>query len=435
VWAKISNSATKMACVACIAVAATLPAAGSTAEQIANENARLAAFTDVDAFSAIPSYLGLLGGNPAAVAGLDSLNGLPALLALLGGNPDLLLPDDTNAGYAALSAIDVFFGDGANGAGGVFTGGGIAALSNYDALSAIPAYATLLDPTATTADRLAALGSLDSVSAIPVFVAAGQAAAAGRFTGPNSVASALGGYDALSAVDTFFGDGPVGADGVTPIGGVFTGGGIDALAPSADGSGGYAALSGLPVFFGPDTSGNAPFGPGVFTGGGIGALSNYDALSAIPAYLDPAPAPFAATQNAAPQPQTFKAAADPAVTTTTPPTGSNPVKTFVASLPKPDFTPPAPQVFTPPAPPKEEPKIEAAASPGDNSGPRLNVTTDSTKATPTDRHGGDSSSPFWLQNGGSGADNGIRGWGSMLKKAGLGGGSDAGTGGSAGGTG
>ena len=55
-WAKISNSATKMACVACIAIAATLPAAGSTAEQIADENARLAAFTDVDAFSAIPFY-------------------------------------------------------------------------------------------------------------------------------------------------------------------------------------------------------------------------------------------------------------------------------------------------------------------------------------------------------------------------------------------
>ena len=111
---------------------------------------------------------------------------------------------------------------------------------------------------------------------------------------------------------------------------MFTGGGIDALAPDADGNGGYAALSALPVFFGGN---KGPFGPGVFTGGGINALSNYDALSAIPAYLNSrpprghrrwrtniAPAQTRLVQESAP--------------TTTPPTGSNPVKTFVASLPK-----------------------------------------------------------------------------------------------------
>ncbi len=102
---------------------------------------------------------------------------------------------------------------------------------------------------------------------------------------------------------------------------MFTGGGIDALAPDADGSGGYAALSALPVFFG--TEREAPFGPGVFTGGGIGALSNYDALSAIPAYLNictrDEAAPLAASTVA---PQT-KLVQDPP--TTTPPTGSNPV--------------------------------------------------------------------------------------------------------------
>ena len=205
------------------------------------------------------------------------------------------------------------------------------------------------------------------------------------------MASALGDYAALSAVDTFFGDGPVGADGETPIGGVFTGGGIDALAPDADGNGGYAALSALPVFFGPDTSGNAPFGPGVFAGGGVDPLANYDALSAIPAYLDPAPTTMAIQQNLAPQ--------DPAPKQRTPPTGSNPVQTFVA------------KVFTPPAPPKEDPKIEvAAATTGDDSGSNLrNIVRDSTKAAPTERLGGDSSSPFWLQNGGAGVDNGIRG--------------------------
>ena len=56
----------------------------------------------------------------------------------------------------------------------------------------------------------------------------------------------------MSAVDTFFGDGPKGA------GGVFTGGGIDALAPDADGNGGYAALSALPVFVGRQIACSAP---------------------------------------------------------------------------------------------------------------------------------------------------------------------------------
>ena len=101
-----------MACAACIAVAATLPWTGTAAERLANENLRLTAFTDVDAFSGIPALLG----------------GINTLLA-----------DDTNPGYDALSALDVFFGDGPNRDGGVFTGGGIDALANYDALSAIPA--------------------------------------------------------------------------------------------------------------------------------------------------------------------------------------------------------------------------------------------------------------------------------------------------------
>ncbi len=74
------------------------------------------------------------------------------------------------------------------------------------------------------------------------------------------------------------------------------------------------------------------FGPGVFTGGGISALSNYDALSAIPAYLSLPPATMAApmaASNIAPQ---TKLVQDPPTTTT--PTGSNPVQKFVASLPK-----------------------------------------------------------------------------------------------------
>ncbi|HEX3289542.1 MAG TPA: hypothetical protein VHT50_33930, partial [Mycobacterium sp.] len=213
-WATISNSATKMTCAACIAIAATLPAAGSSAERIANENARLAAFTDVDAFSAIPSYLALLGGDLTAVNALDSINGLPALLDLLGGNIDTLFPTDADPGYAALSAIDVFFGDndGTTG-GGVFTGGGIDALANYDALSALPVF--FGTDGVFTGGGIDALSGYDALSAIPVFANVANAAAAGNFvstcttdTGGDitctpSVASALGDYAALSAVDTF----------------------------------------------------------------------------------------------------------------------------------------------------------------------------------------------------------------------------------------
>ncbi len=411
-WAKMNTSATKMACAACLVVAATLPAAGSAAEHIRDENLRLAAITDIDAFSAIPSYLDILFGSAtdraAAIAALDSINGLPGLIAFLGGDPNLLLADDTNPGYDALSAIDVFFGDGFNGEGGVFNTGGIDALANYDALSAIPVFRDVLTATTPT-EAIDALAGYDALSAVPVFIGTD-----GVFTGGG--VNALGGYDALSAVDTFFGDN-------NGEGGVFTGGGIDALAPDADGNGGYAALSALPVFFGRATTDNGTptsFGPGVFTGGGVDALANYDALSAIPAYLNPAPTMLAAPQNVAPAQAKIVQSA-PASST---PPASNPVKTFVAALPKPKaFTPPAPQVFTPPAPPKVV--EEAAATTGDNSGSNLrNIVRDSTKATPTERLGGDSSSPFWLQNGGAGVDNGIRGWADGLKKLGIGGGDE-----------
>ena len=401
-----------MACAACIVAAATLPWAGSAAEKLATEDMRLAAITDIDAFSGIPYYIDILSGAfGTGAAGLDSINGIPPLLAFLGGDIDAL------ADYDALSAVPVFFGT-----NGVFNGGGVDALANYDALSAVPSYVALAQASSAD-DVIDALGGIDAFSALPVFRDIGAAAAAGNFASTcttnmgvvqctSSVASALGDYAALSAVDTFFGDGPIGADGVTPIGGVFTGGGIDALAPDADGNGGYAALSALPVFFGPDTSGNAPFGPGVFAGGGIDALANYDALSAIPAYLNPAPTTTAATTFAAPE---AKVAEDPAPTAKT---------TFVAAIPKPkEFTPPAPRVFTPPAPPQEKPKVEpAAAVDPDDGGQNLqNVTRDSENFSTRKKLGDD---PFLFGSGNKGPDNGIRGWGDMLKKAGIGGGAD-----------
>ena len=172
-WAKISNSATSMACAACIAAAATLPWTGTAAERLANEEVRLAAITDVDAFSAIPLYLDLFSSDPAtraaAIAGLDSINGLPALLDLLGGNIDTLFGDDSVPGYDALSAVDIFFGDGANGDGGVFTGGGIDALNNYDALSAIPVF--FGTDGVFTGGGIDALSGYDALSAIPPYIA------------------------------------------------------------------------------------------------------------------------------------------------------------------------------------------------------------------------------------------------------------------------
>lgn len=398
-WAKISNSATSMACAACIVAAATLPWAGSAAEKLATEDLRLAAITDIDAFSgipsilavlngdvtelanldslsAIPSILALLNGDTAAVNDLDSVNGIPALLDLAGGDINTLFPDDSNptSGYDALSAIDIFFGDGADGEGGVISDGNFDGLSNYDALSALPAYRDLAQ--ATNADEaIDALGEIDAFSALPIFRDVANAdSLAGN--SPTSVASILGGYDALSALDTFFGDGP------NNTGGVFTGGGLGALTPDADGNGGYAALSAIPAYLN------------------------------IPPTPAPPAAPLTLARTAAPQQEQSTLTQDPAP-------AKSPVKQFVAALPKPKDLSPAPRVFTPPAPPKEEPKVEAVAAvdPDDGGQNQQNVQRTSEKFTPKGIDG----KPILFGSGTPGVDNGIRGWGDMLKKAGLGG--------------
>jgi hypothetical protein len=363
-----------MACAACLVIAGTMTSSVPALQQAQQAaEAKLAAFTDVAAFSA-------LGLTNLTDYGL--FDGTPALLAFLGGNPNLLLADDTNAGYAALSAIDVFFGDGANAAGGVFTGGGIAALANYDALSAIPAYVRLANGDIT------ALNDLASVSAINPYIAL----AGGDIT-------ATGKLDSLSAVNTFFGNN-------NGEGGVFTGGGIDALAPNADGAGGYAALSALPVFFGratTSTGAQTSFGPGVFNGGGLSALSNYDALSAVPAYLNlpPNPAPLAAAPLAArtiQQPVVQKQDVDTSL-------GAQPL---AAVAPPAD---PAPADSTPPP-----------AAPKSNN--KQGEVRNSLSFKPEG-----SGNPLFLSGGGAGVDNSIRGYGDMLKKAGLSGGTSAPAGG------
>ena len=72
-WAKISTSATSMACAACLVAAATLPAAGTAAEQLARTaGVNLAVdFSRLAAFDAIPAYIGLLGGDLTQLDNLD----------------------------------------------------------------------------------------------------------------------------------------------------------------------------------------------------------------------------------------------------------------------------------------------------------------------------------------------------------------------------
>jgi hypothetical protein len=368
-WAKAPFAVGTVACAACLAIAGTMTSSVPAVQQAQKAaELRLSAISDVDAFSAF----GL-----SSIFDYGLIDGVPALSDLLQGNLNSLLADDTNAGYAGLSALDVFFGDGSNAAGGVFTGGGIDALANYDALSALPVF---FGPEGVFGTGgVDALAGYDALSAIPPYIAL----AGGDITATGDLAS-------LSAVDTFVGDGPIGQDG-NAIGPVFGAGGIDALAPDADGNGGYAALSALPVFAG--TNPNGPFGLGVFTGGGVGALKNYDALSAIPAYLNAeqgtTPLPFARTAAPAEEQNTFKTqAVDPSL-----------AKPLAAINPAPADPPPA---STPPVDKKENKQNEVR-----------NGLSFKPEGLGT---------PLFLTGGGAGVDNSIRGYGDAVNKvrAGLG---------------
>ena len=121
-------------------------------------------------------------------------------------------------------------------------------------------------------------------------------------------------------------------------------------------------------------------------------------MKAIPAILLPPP-PAAAAQAAA-------APAQQAQTPSSGSTGAGPLRSAAqavsAVLPK--------------------PKAPAADVTADNGGPVQNIVRESKKFTP--KAIGDS--PILFGNG-QGADNGIRGWGSALKKLGIGG-NDADTG-------
>jgi hypothetical protein len=198
---------------------------------------KLAAISDVDAFSA----LGLTN-----IFDYGLFDGTPALLAFLGGDPNQLLADDTNAGYAALSAIDVFFGDAANGEGGVISDGNINALANYDALSAIPVFVDVANA-ATLNDAITALGGYDALSAAPAFR---DFAATGN-TDAFIQSDTQPGYAALSAL-SYYRDGTLGN--------------ID-------------AFSAIPLY-------RTALDPTADPGDRADAIRGLDAFSAIPAYLN-----------------------------------------------------------------------------------------------------------------------------------------------------
>ena len=347
-WAKISTSATAMACAACLATAATLPAMGTAGEQLAKQfssaEVNLAVdFSRLAAFDAIPAYIALLGGDLTALDDLDSLSAVNPILALLGG--DITALDDLDS----TSAINPYI---------ALLGGDLTALDDLDSVSAINPYIALAGGDLTALDdldstsainpyiRLAggdltALDDLDSTSAINPYIAL----AGGDIT-------ATGDLDSLSAVDTFFGDGPVGA------GGVFTGGGLAALEPDADGNGGYAALSAIP------------------------------ALLDIPPQV---PVPVA--------PVTTAAAPEQDLTTT------STLFSGRAALPQ---AQPAPEAV---------PQVDPTVTTPDNSGAaNQNITRNSKKFEPIKL--GDS--PLLFGSGTQGGE-GMRGYGSFLKKLGIGG--------------
>jgi hypothetical protein len=349
-WTRTPVAAGSFMCVACLAVAAALPAAAPVAEQATktvNAAVRLAVdFSQIAGFSAIPIIQQALSdGDLSELLALGPVDGIPALAQFASdGNLADFVPDPTDGsgGYAALSGLNSY------------ATGNLPGIAGFSALGA------------------KSLGDIAAFSAIPVF-----AGTDGVLTGGG--VNALGGYAALSAIDTFVGDN-------NGDGGVFTGGGINALAPDADGNGGYAALSALPVFAGTDATGT---GTGVLNGGGVGALSGYAALSAIPAYLAPTPAA-------------------PTETTKTDSSALTATHTLVAAS-----TPPADPPATTPKVATKQPTQSYSAS----FAPKQVVL-------------------FGSGGGKNASDNGIRGWGSMLKKIGIGasgsGGTSAGSAGSAG---
>lgn len=297
-WAKAPVAIGAATFAASLAIAGTLtssiPAAQDAARQL-EAKLKLTAITDIAAFDAIPIYQAILealangdvDGAIDLLADLDSLSAVPVyrdIAALLAAG-DLEGAIDALADLDSTSAVPVYKDIAAALANGDLEGA-IDLLAGLDSTSAVPVYKDIA-VALSEGDfdgAIDQLGNLDSTSAIPVY--------RDIITAPTlqDAAIATGGLDSVSAIDTFVGDGPLGADNTTPVGAVFGDGGIDALAPNAENGGGYDALSALPVLAGSNNP-NTNFGPGLLNPqpdgtGGINALSNYDALSAIPRYLN-----------------------------------------------------------------------------------------------------------------------------------------------------
>ena len=255
-WAKISTSATSMACAACLVAATTLPTVEKAAPDLAKaagvnlavDFSRLAAFDAIPfllagdlsglaSLNAIPPYIAFLGGGgPDALGDLDSVNaittffGTNGVFGAGGLGIDALLPDedaDPPPGYAALSALPVFIGS----EGLLTSDAGVDALADYDALSALPVFVG--SEGLLTTGSVDALANYAALSAVPVFIGS-----EGLLTSDAGV-DALAGLDSLSAVPVF-----VGSEGL------LTTGNVEALFPS-DTSPGYAALSAIPPYLAP----------------------------------------------------------------------------------------------------------------------------------------------------------------------------------------
>jgi hypothetical protein len=401
VWAKISTSTASVACAACIATAVTLPAMGMAAARVAkisNANVKLAVdFSQLDGFSAIPAYLDLLGGDPTSLlTDVASFNGIPAYLALLAGDPLT-----GSSGLAATNGITAYVGAVASAVGGDARGV-VDALGGVDNFSALPAYADILS------GNLDSIGDLNSVNGLPAYLA-------------------LAGGDPLGAAS-----GLDATNGIPSLAQFAQTGNLDAFRPS-DTSAGYAALSALPEYRD-------------ILSGNLSALGNVDAFSALPALVapppseDPDPGTDSATTTATAPQQTSDPSSDSAGAV-------NPLRSVVqkirSAIPKPQRPRDVSAVAPDTAPQTEQSDQKAsAADPKPQAQPAAALATEAGQQTKTDTTADNSgagaqdvsrssrkftpgsigNTPVLFGAGTPSADNGIRGWGSSLKKLGIGGG-------------
>jgi hypothetical protein len=215
VWAKVSTSATAMACAACIATAATLPAIGPAAEQLVKtasvKLSALSSLSFLDAASASPLYEDFLA-NPSeetanallAVVGASTLGAVPLYAAFLAD------PGETTLG----ALLDGVYGT-----------------------SATTLYTDFLaDPSETTLGALLAVVGASTFGAVPVY--------SNALSGDLSRESGLSGIKGFNAL---------------PVYNALLNRDISALAPDrTSGAGGIKVFSAVPGYLGIDPPEVAP---------------------------------------------------------------------------------------------------------------------------------------------------------------------------------